>query len=60
MNEIHKNTLSAHFYAYVQGPPSQTDVFYFARVYTYIDRGYYLGIYSFQYPCTILAIYVKL
>ena len=44
----------------LQGPPSQTVVFYFARVYTYIGRGYYLGLYSFQHPCTILAIYVKL
>ena len=40
----------------LQGPPSQTVVFYFVHVYTYIDWGYYLGIYSFQYPCTILAI----
>ena len=57
-----KNPLFSKVLLYdkIQGPPSQTDVFYFARVYTYIDRGYYLGIYSFQYPCTILDFYVKL
>ena len=60
MESLNISQSTANTTLIIQGPPSQTVVFYFARVYTYIGRGYYLGLYSFQRPCTILAIYVKL